>query len=198
MHCAVPFFCARSRMEGEAACRCAGGAEVLGKGVRKCSGREKIFGGECVVGAAGVRRGCVGERKCAGRGCENARAVRVAVRGREQVFGGEWVVRSAGVRLGCGDVAGGQGQGVSPCEGGSRLSARNAWRSLRACVWATWGSGSARAGREKVLGKGEDLRRRMGCEVGGRASGLRGRAEVLGQGASLCGDGRRSSVGNGW
>ena len=45
-------------------------------------------GEECIAQPAGVRRRCVGERKCL--------AVRVAVRGREQIFGGEWVVRSAG------------------------------------------------------------------------------------------------------
>ena len=32
-------------------------------------------------------------------------------------------------------------------------------------------------------------RRGMGREVGGRASGLRGGAEVVGRGVSLCGDG---------
>ena len=72
------------------------------------------------------------------------RACRCA--GRGKVFGGEWVVRSA----------------------------RNASRSLRACIVAGRGSGSAREGSEKMLGKGEDLRWGMGCEVGGRASSLRG------------------------
>ena len=64
-----------------------------------------------------------------------------AAGGRAKVFGGEWVVRSVGVRR----------------------------RSLRVCVWAAGrGSGSARGGGEKVLGKG----------------------------VSLCGGGRRSSAGN--
>ena len=72
IHCAVPFFCVRSGTEGAseglrrgmhgAACGCAsalrGGAEERGKGVRKCSGRAKVFGGECVVRSAGVRLGC--------------------------------------------------------------------------------------------------------------------------------------------
>ena len=51
-------------------------------------------GGECFAQPAGavrdcvgVRRGCVGERKCSARAC--------AVRGRAKVFGGEWVVRAA-------------------------------------------------------------------------------------------------------
>ena len=42
-----------------------------------------VFGGEWVVGSAGVRR-----RREGGR---------VAVGGREQIFGGEWVVRAAGL-----------------------------------------------------------------------------------------------------
>ena len=139
-------------------------------------GREQAFGGEWVVGSAGGRRRCVGVRKCSGRACRCAgtgdglrrgmggevgeeciaqpagvrrrcvgerkcSAVRVVVRGRAKVFGGEWVVRSA----------------------------RNASRSLRACIVAARGSGSVREGGEKMLG----------------------------QGASLCGGGRRSSVGNG-
>ena len=40
-------------------------------------------------------------------------------------------------------------------------------------------------------------RRGMGREVGGRASGLRGGAEVLGKGVSLCVGERRSSAGMG-
>ena len=55
MHCAVPFFCARSGTEGEAACRCAGNG--------LCGRRA------CIAQPAGVRRGCVGERKCSGRVC---------------------------------------------------------------------------------------------------------------------------------
>ena len=49
----------------------------------------------------------------------------VAERGRAKVFGGGWVVRSAG----------------------------NASRSLRACIGAAWGSGSARGGRVAVRGR---------------------------------------------
>ena len=75
MHCAVPFFCARSGMEGEAAWR----------------------SGEWVVRAAGNAsrslRACVG----AAWGSGSARRGRVAVRGRAKGFGGEWVVRSAGL-----------------------------------------------------------------------------------------------------
>ena len=155
MHCAVPFFCARSGTEG-------GGSVAL-------RGMGCEVGGECIAQPAGVRRRCVGERKCSGRACRcagargglrrgmggevggrasrslracvgaawgsgSARRGRVAVRGRAKVFGGEWVVRSA----------------------------RNASRSLRACVGAAWASGSAR------------------------------------EGVSLCGGERRSSAGNGW
>ena len=63
----------------------------------------------CIAQPAGVRRGCMGERKCSGRAC-----------------------RCAGVRRGC------VGEG-----------------------------GSAREGREKMLGASEGLRRGMGGEVGG-------------------------------
>ena len=97
------------------------------------------------------------------------------------------------------------GEGVSLCGVGGGLrrgrvvgSARNASRSRRACIGAAWGSGSAREGRVAVRGRATVLRRGMCCEAGRCASGLRGRAEVLGQGASLCGDGSRSSAGNGW
>ena len=40
--------------------------------------------------------------------------------------------------------------------------------------------------------------RGMGCAVGGRALALRGGAEVLGKGVSLCVGERRASAGNGW
>ena len=118
MHCAVPFFCARSGTEGEAAWRC----------------------GEWIVGSAGNAshslRACVG----AAWGSGSAREGRVAVRGRAESFGGEWVVRSAG----------------------------NGSRSLRACVGAAWACVGAAWG-----------------------------AEVLGEGVSLCGGGSRSSTGMG-
>ena len=82
------------------------------------------------------------------------------------------------------------------CEGGGRAS-----RSLRArfgtawaCVGVAWGSGSVRGGRVAVRGRGEVFGgewvvRSAGVHraVCGRASGLRGRAEVLGKGVSLCG-----------
>ena len=68
---------------------------MLGKGVRKCSGRAKAFGGEWVVRSAGNAsrslRACVGAAWASG----SAREGRVAVRGRAKVFGGEWAVRSA-------------------------------------------------------------------------------------------------------
>ena len=82
----------------------------------------------------------------------------MALRGRAKVFGGEWVVRSA----------------------------KNAWRSLRVCVGAagTWQEGRGRARR--CAGAGEDLRRGMGCGVGGRASSRGGGAEVCGEGVRKC------------
>ena len=93
------------------------------------------------------------------------------------------------------------GKGVLLCGGGRRSSAGmgcevggRASRSLRACVGAAWGSGSARdgrvavRGREKVFG-GEGVvgRRGMHRAACGRVSGLRGGAGVLGKGVSLCG-----------
>ena len=52
-------------------------------------------------------------------------------------------------------------------------------------------------GQGGAAGTGEGFPWGMCCGVGGCASGLRGGAEVLGQGVSLCGGGRRSSAGNG-
>lgn len=82
IHCAVPFFCARSGTEGEAARRCGDG--------RRSSVGNVLWGRWAFIAQpAGVRRGCVGERKCSGRACRCA--------GASKVFGGEWVVRSAGL-----------------------------------------------------------------------------------------------------
>mgnify|MGYP000965134863 CR=1 FL=1 len=90
IHCAVPFFCARSGTEGEAGRRCGGGCVAV-------RGGTKAFGGVWVVGSAGNAsrslRACVGSAWGSG----SAREGRVAVRGRAKVFGGEWVVRSAGL-----------------------------------------------------------------------------------------------------
>ena len=65
-----------------------GRAEVLGKGVSLCGGEQGLrrgmgceVGEGCIAQPAGVRRGCVGERKCSGRAC--------AVRGRAEIFSGE-------------------------------------------------------------------------------------------------------------
>ena len=65
---------------------CVGAAWGSG-GLRR--GMGCAVGGECIAQPAGVRRGCVGERKCSGRAC--------AVRGRAEIFSGEWVVRAAGL-----------------------------------------------------------------------------------------------------
>ena len=83
-------------------------------------------GGECIAQPVGMRRRCVGERKCSGRVC--------AVRGRAKVFGGEWVVKSAG----------NASHSLWACVG-------TAW----ACVGTAWGSGSAREGRVAVRGRAE-------------------------------------------
>ena len=81
---------------------------------------------------------------------------------------------------------------------------RNASRSLRACVWAAWGSGSAWEGRVAVRGReqifGEEcvvrsaknawrsLRVCVGA-AGGSGSVREGGEKMLGKGVLLCGDG---------
>ena len=82
------------------------------------------------------------------------------MRGREQVFGGEWVVGSAGnaSHIHCAVpffLCPKRNRG-----GERRSSAGNAWRSLRVCIGAAWGSESAREGSEKVLGQGVAVRGR--------------------------------------
>ena len=152
MHCAVPFFCARSGTEGEAACRCGEGvvrsAGNASRSLRACVGaawasgsaREgrvavrglaKVFGGEWVVRSAGKAsrslRACVG----AAWGSGSAREGRVAVWGQAKGFGGECIAQPAGVRRGY--------VGERKCSG-------------RAC---------------RCAGASEGLRRGMGGEVGG-------------------------------
>jgi len=63
-------------------------------------GREQIFGGECVVRSAGVRRRCEGSGSVR-EGSEKMLGKGASLRGRATAFGGEWVVRSAGVRRRC-------------------------------------------------------------------------------------------------
>ena len=129
MHCAVPFFCARSGTEGEAACRCGewvvrltrntssslragvGAAWASGsarEGRVAVRGQAEVFGGEWVVRSAGVhrrcvgvRRGCVGERKCSGRACRCAWASDGLRRGMSCGVGGECIAQPAGVGRGC-------------------------------------------------------------------------------------------------
>lgn len=152
-------------------------------------GRAKVFSGEWVVRSADVRLGCVGERKCSGRACRCAGAGEGLRRGMGCGVGGECIAHPL-----CGAVF------LCPKRnrgGERRSSAGNAWRSLRVCVGAAWGSGRAREGSEKMLGKSEGLRWGMCCEVGGRASGLRGCGRRAGEGrVAVRGGGSRSSVGN--
>lgn len=129
MHCAVPFFCARSGTEGEAAWRCgervvrsagnasrsrrAGVGAAWGSGSVRggrvaVRGRAKGFGGECFAQPAGavrdcvgVRRGCVGERKCSARACRCAGASGGLRRGMGCAVGGECIAQPAGVRRHC-------------------------------------------------------------------------------------------------
>ena len=157
IHCAVPFFCARSGTEGERvavrgraktfggegvvrsarnASVLRGGAGVLGEGVSLCVGGQRPSAGN----ASRSQRACIG----AAWGSGSVRGGRVAVRGRAKAFGEEWVVWWAGMRRAVGGRASAlRGRGESAREG--RVAVRE--------------SGSARGGRR--------LRRRMGCEVGG-------------------------------
>ena len=67
-------------------------------------GKGCAVGGECIAQPAGVRRGCVGERRCSGRACCCA--------GVGEGLRREWVVRSAGVhRAACGRASGCVGGG---------------------------------------------------------------------------------------
>ena len=128
---------------------------------------------------------------------------RAALRGMGGEGGEECIAQPAGVRRRCGDVAGGQGKGVSLCGGGRRSSAGNGLWGRRMCVWAAgvhWHCGgdrkcSARACR--CAGARGSLRRGMHRAVCGRASALRGGAEVLGKGVSLCGVGEELRRGMG-
>ena len=118
IHCAVPFFCARSGTEGEAARRCGGGSRLsagnASRSLRACvgavwgsgsaregrvavRGRAKGCGGEWVVRSA--RKASRSLRACVGAawGSGSVREGSEKVLGREQVFGEEWVVRSAGL-----------------------------------------------------------------------------------------------------
>ena len=135
-------------------------------------GRCCEVGGEGIAQPAGVRRGCVGERKCSGRACRCGGASEDLRRGMHRAACG----RASGLRGGA-EVL---GEGVLLCGGERRASAGRRKCSGRAC---------------RCAGASEGLRRGMGCEVGGRASGLRGGAEVLGKGVSLCRGERRSSAG---
>ena len=112
-------------------------------------GRAKVFSGEWVVRSADVRLGCVGERKCSGRACRCAGAGEGLRRGMGCGVGGECIAHPL-----CGAVF------LCPKRnrgGERRSSAGNAWRSLRVCVGAAWGSGRAREGSEKMLGKSVSL-----------------------------------------
>lgn len=86
------------------------------------------------------------------------------------------------------------GEGVSLCggeQGLRRVCIAQPAGVRRRCVGERKCSGRAC----RCAGASEGLRLGMGCEVGGRASGLRGGAEVLGEGVSLCGGERRPSAG---
>ena len=128
-------------------------------------GRE--VGGECIAQPAGVRRGCVGERKCSGRACCCAGVGEGLRRGMGCAVGGECIAQPAGVRRRCVGVRRG-------CVGERKCSARacrcaGARRSLRRgrccevggeCISqpagmrrGSWGSGSAREGRVAVRGR---------------------------------------------
>ena len=122
--------------------------------------------GECIAQPAGVHRRCVGERKCSARACRCVGASEGLRRGMGREVGGECFAQSAGARRDCVGVRRG-------CVGERKCSGR-------AC---------------RCAGASEGLRRGMHRAACGRASELRGGAEVLGKGVSLCGGERRASAG---
>lgn len=87
-------------------------------------GRATVFGGECVVGSAGNASRCL--RACVGAGRER---------------------KCAGSARRCAGTGADLRRGMC-CEVGGRASC-----SLRVCVDAAWGNGSARGGRVAVRGR---------------------------------------------
>ena len=119
---------------------------------RAACGRASLCGG--------VRRGCVGERKCSARACRCAGASEGLRWGRCCEGGGACIAQPAGVHRGCVGERKCSGRACR-CAGREEVfggewvvrSAGNASRSLRACVGAAWRSGTARAGRVAVRGR---------------------------------------------
>ena len=153
---------ARNAWRSLRACVWAAGMWQEGRGrARRCAGRAKTFGEECIGAGRGSGSARAGSEKILGQGVSLSGASEGLRRGMCREVGGECIAHPL-----CGAVF------LCPKRnrgGERRSSAGNAWRSLRVCVGAAWGSGRAREGSEKMLG----------------------------QGASLCGGGSRSSAGNG-
>ena len=137
-------------------------------------------GGECIAQPAGVRRGCVGERKCSGRACRCAgvdeglrRGMRCAVCGHASRS-----LRASGLR-GRASARGGSeevfGEGVSLCGGERKSSAGSELCGWRGMHRASCGRGSGLRGRAKVFG-GEWVVRSAGLTHFRRSSS---RARVL-------------------
>ena len=218
MHCAVPFFCARSGTEGEAGRRC--GEWVVraernaSRSLRACVGAAWASEGlrrEWVVRSAGNAshslRACIGTAVA----IESARRGRVAVRGREEVFGGECIAQSAGVhRAACGRASalrGGAevlGKGVSLCGVGEELRRGMCCGGGEECIAQPAGVRLGCGGGRKCSGRacrcaetGVGLRWGMCCEVGGCASARGGGAEVCGKGVRKCSGSARRCAGAG-
>lgn len=81
--------------------------------------------GACIAQPAGVRRDCVGERKCSGRACRCAGAGEGLRRGMGCEVGEECIALPAGGRRGGEGVRKCCGEGVSLCGGEGRSSAGN-------------------------------------------------------------------------
>ena len=197
MHCAVPFFCARSGTEGEAGRRC---GEWVVRAERNASRSLRAC-----VGAAWA---CI----VAGRGSGSARGGRVLCGGEGRSSAGNGlcgrracIAQPAGVSRGCVEERKCSGRACRCAWASGGLRRGMCYEVGEECIAQPAGVRRGGEGVRKCSGRAcrcagvsEGLRWGMGGEVGGHASVLRGGAKVLGKGASLCGGERRSSAGNGW
>ena len=171
------------------ACRCAGASEGLRRGrCYEVGGRASGLRGRaprslrvcvgaawaCTAQPAGVRRRCVGERKCSARTCRCAGVSEGLRWGMGREVGGECIAQPAGVRRRCvGDqkcsaracrcagASGGLRWGMGCAVGGECIAQPAGVR--RGCVGERKCSGRAC----RCAGASEGLRRGMGREVGG-------------------------------
>ena len=130
---------------------------MCGGGSRSSAGNVLFGRRACIAQPAGVRRGCVGVRKCSGRACRCEGASEGLRWGMGREVGEECIAQPAGVRLGC--------VGERKCSG-------------RACRCAGTGEGLRRGRRCEVGGRASALRGERKCS-GGRVA-VRGRAKGFG------------------